>query len=58
VRGWLTPTPDPEFESKCAEVCTLYHEAPAAARRDVRTVSVDEMTRRAGVGARRPRPTG
>jgi hypothetical protein len=44
VRGWLTPKPDPEFESKCAEVCTLYHEAPAAAQQDVRTVSVDEMT--------------
>ena len=44
MRGWLTPKPDPEFESKCAEVCTLYHEAPAAAQQDVRTVSVDEMT--------------
>jgi hypothetical protein len=44
VRGWLTPKPDPEFESKCAEVCALYQEAPAAAQQDVRTVSVDEMT--------------
>ena len=44
MRGWLTPKPDPEFESKCAEVCTLYHEAPVAAQQDVRTVSVDEMT--------------
>jgi len=44
VRGWLTPTPDPEFESKCAEVCALDHEAPAAAQQDVRTVLVDEMT--------------
>ena len=44
VRGWLTPKPDPEFECKCAEVCALYHEAPAAAQQDVRTVSVDEMT--------------
>ena len=44
MRGWLTPQPDPEFESKCAEVCALYHEAPAAAQQDVRTVSVDEMT--------------
>ncbi len=24
VRGWLTPKPDPEFESKCAEVCAFY----------------------------------
>jgi transposase len=44
VRGWLTPKPDPEFESKCAEVCAFYHEAPAAAQQDVRTVSVDELT--------------
>jgi hypothetical protein len=44
VRGWLTPKPDPEFESKCADVCTLYNDATAAAREDVRTVSIDEMT--------------
>jgi transposase len=44
VRGWLTPKPDPEFDTKCADICTLYHEAPAAAQQDVRTVSIDEMT--------------
>ena len=44
MRGWLTPKPDPEFESKCADVCALYHEAAEAAQQDVRTVSVDEMT--------------
>jgi transposase len=44
VRGWLTPKPDPEFETKCADICTVYYEAPAAARQDVRTVSIDEMT--------------
>jgi len=44
VRGWLTPKPDPEFDSKCADVCTVYHDAPAAAAQDVRTVSIDEMT--------------
>jgi len=43
VRGWLTPKPDPEFDTKCADVCTIYHDASAAAQ-DVRTVSVDEMT--------------
>ena len=42
--GWLAPKPDPEYENKCAEVCTLYHEAPAAAPQDIRTVSVDERT--------------
>jgi transposase len=44
VRGWLTPKPAPEFETKCADICTVYQEAPAAAQQDIRTVSVDEMT--------------
>jgi hypothetical protein len=44
VRGWLTPKPDPEFETKCAEVCTIYHAAPAVVPQDIRTVSIDEMT--------------
>jgi transposase len=44
VRGGLTPKPDPEFETKCADIGTVYHEAPAAAQQDVRTVSIDEMT--------------
>jgi transposase len=44
VRGWLTPKPDPEFETKCADICTVYHAAPAPAQQDVRTVSIDEMT--------------
>ena len=43
VRNWLTPKPDPEFEQKCADVCTVYHDA-AATQQDVRTVSADEMT--------------
>ena len=44
MRGWLTPKPDPAFEAKCADVCTVYHEAIATAQQDVRTVSIDEMT--------------
>jgi transposase len=44
VRGWLTPKPDPEFETKCADICTVYHDAPAAVTQDIRTVSIDEMT--------------
>lgn len=44
MRGWLTPKPDPEFETKCTDICTLYHEAPAVAQHDIRTVSIDEMT--------------
>src|SRR4051795_7280875 len=44
VRGWLTPKPDPEFATKCSDICTVYHDAPAAVAQDVRTVSIDEMT--------------
>jgi transposase len=44
VRGWLTPKADPEFESKCSDVCMVYKDAPTVAQQDVRTVSVDEMT--------------
>ena len=44
MRGWLTPKPDPAFEAKCADVCTIYQDAAAASQQDVRTVSIDEMT--------------
>jgi transposase len=44
IRYWLTPKPDPDFEAKCAGVCSAYLEAPAAAEKGVRTVSIDEMT--------------
>lgn len=37
---WLTPKPDPQFHSKCAEICAVYQSAGAAG---VRTVSIDEM---------------
>ena len=43
-RYWLTPKPDPEFDAKCADICTVYQAAPAAAEQDVHTVSIDEMT--------------
>src|SRR3712207_4559555 len=39
---WLTPKPDPQFQSKCAEICEVYQTARAAAD-GVRTVSIDEM---------------
>jgi hypothetical protein len=43
VRYWLTPKPDPAFETKCADICAVYK---AAARADEahRTVSIDEKT--------------
>ena len=44
MRGWLTSKPDPEFESKCADLCAVYLRAPEAAEQGVRTVSIDEMT--------------
>ena len=44
IRYWLTPKPDPDFEAKSAGVCAAYLEAPAAAEKGVRTVSIDEMT--------------
>jgi hypothetical protein len=44
VRGWLTAKPDPAFEHKCADVCTVYHQATTATDPDCRTISVDEMT--------------
>ncbi len=44
VRGWLTPKPDPDFETKCADICAVYLDAPEAAKQGVRTVSIDEMS--------------
>jgi transposase len=43
VRPWLTPKPDPNFEAKCIDVCSVYRGA-IDAKQTVRTVSVDEMT--------------
>jgi transposase len=44
VRGWLTAKPDPDFETKCADICTVYQQAPEAAEHGIRTVSIDEMS--------------
>ena len=44
MRGWLTPKPDPEFETKCADICQAYLQAPEAAEQGILTVSIDEMT--------------
>jgi hypothetical protein len=44
VRAWLTPAPDPAFDTKCADICAVYHAAGTAALAGVRTVSLDEMT--------------
>jgi hypothetical protein len=44
VRPWLTPKPDPAFQAKCAEICTVYQQAAtASAAAPTRTVSIDEM---------------
>jgi transposase len=45
VRPWLTPKPDPEFQAKCAEICTAYQNAGTTSPEvPTRTVSIDEMT--------------
>ena len=28
-RYWLTPKPDPGFDEKCADICTVYQTAPS-----------------------------
>lgn len=43
VRYWLTPKPDPAFDSKCADICAVY-KAAATADATRRTISIDEMT--------------
>jgi transposase len=43
VRYWLTPKPDPAFDTKCADICEVY-KAAATADDDHRTISIDEMT--------------
>jgi DDE superfamily endonuclease len=43
-RYWLTPKPDPDFDTKCADICAVYQAAPTAAEQGVQTVSIDEMT--------------
>jgi hypothetical protein len=43
VRYWLTPKPDPAFDSKCADICAVY-KAAAGADDAHRTISIDEMT--------------
>ena len=43
IRYWLTPKPDPAFDTKCADICEVYK--TAAGTDDAhRTVSIDEMT--------------
>ena len=47
IRYWLTPAAsesEADREEKIADVCAVYHEAPARAARGERTVSTDEMT--------------
>jgi hypothetical protein len=43
-RYWLTPKPDPDFDTKCADICAVYQAASTAAEQGVQTVSIDEMT--------------
>jgi transposase len=40
----LTPTQEPDFATKVADICVLYQEAPALAEQGERVVSTDELT--------------
>ena len=42
-RYWLTPKPDPAFDTKCADICAVY-KAAATADDAHYTISIDEMT--------------
>jgi len=42
-RYWLTPKPDPAFDTKCADICAVYKAAATAADAHC-TISIDEMT--------------
>jgi len=42
-RYWLTPKPDPQFDSKCADICAVYKAAATTDDRH-RIISIDEMT--------------
>ncbi len=44
MRGWLNAKPDPDFDKKCAEICSAYHDAAEANPQSVQIVSIDEMT--------------
>ena len=45
MRPWLTPKPDPEFQAKCAGICTVSRDAATiSVDAPTRTVSIDEMT--------------
>jgi transposase len=42
-RYWLTPKPDPAFDTKCADICAVY-KAAATGDDTHCTISIDEMT--------------
>ncbi len=44
MRYWLTPPDDPAFETKVADVCAVYAQAPERYEQGERTVSTDELT--------------
>ena len=44
MRGWLNAKHDPDFDEKCADICSVYHDAAEANPQAVQIVSIDEMT--------------
>lgn len=43
-RYWLTPSQDPDFDTKVDDICGLYREAPILADQGERVMSTDELT--------------
>lgn len=43
-RYWLTPSDDPDFDVKVADMCELYRAAPTLAQQGERIMSTDELT--------------
>jgi hypothetical protein len=44
IRSWLTPAPEPALPARVADVCALYHAAPALRAAGGRILSADELT--------------
>jgi DDE superfamily endonuclease len=44
IRYWLTPPAEAPFDTKVADICALYRDAPTLAAQDEQVVSTDELT--------------
>ena len=44
IRSWLPPSQEEQCDAKVADICQIYHEAPALDAQGERIVSTDELT--------------